>query len=87
MTLAAKHITPLDAPRVRVEDSDRLLLRPGEVATRLGISRTVVYELIASGEIPSIRIGSGKRRSVRVPVEDLRDWIAAQVATRAIEGR
>ena len=51
--------------------SDKLLLRPKEVAEALGFSRSKAYELIGSGEIPSIRIGS----SVRVPIEQLKAWI------------
>ena len=53
---------------------DRLLLRPVEVSELLGIGRSRAYELISAGILPSIRIGS----SVRVPVESLRAWIAAQ---------
>ncbi len=43
---------------------DRLLLRPREVAAATGLSRSMVYELIGRGELPSIRVG----KSVRVPV-------------------
>jgi excisionase family DNA binding protein len=52
--------------------SERLLLRPIEAADAIGVGRSKVYELIASGALPSIRIGS----SVRVPVEGLKAWIA-----------
>ena len=54
---------------------DRLLLRPTEAAELIGVGRSKVYELIATGEIPSLRIGA----SVRVPLESLKEWIAAQV--------
>jgi excisionase family DNA binding protein len=57
---------------------DRLLLRPVEAAEAIGIGRSKVYELLASGELPSIRIGG----SVRVPVDALRAWIAQQLETR-----
>jgi excisionase family DNA binding protein len=50
---------------------DKLLLRPIEAAEAIGIGRSKVYELLASGELPSIRIGS----SVRVPIDRLREWI------------
>lgn len=50
---------------------DQILLRPTEVADTLAIGRSKAYALIASGEIPSVRIGS----SVRVPAEALRRWI------------
>lgn len=56
-------------------DADRLLLRPSEAATALGIGRSKTYALIASGEIPSLRIGS----SVRVPLVALRAWVEQQV--------
>ena len=62
---------------------DRLLLRPAEAAEAIGIGRSKTYELLASGELPSIRIGS----SVRVPVDALRAWIARQVAERTEAGR
>jgi excisionase family DNA binding protein len=56
---------------------DKLLLRPVEAAEAIGISRSKIYELLASGELPSVRIGA----SVRVPVEALRAWIAEQLDT------
>jgi len=49
----------------------RLLLKPMEVADLLGIGRSLVYELIATGELPSIRIG----RCIRIPSEALAEWI------------
>jgi excisionase family DNA binding protein len=62
---------------------DRLLLRPVEAAEAIGIGRSKVYELLASGELPSIRIGG----SVRVPVDALRAWIDRQLAERTEAGR
>ncbi len=56
--------------------TDKLLYRPSEVGDAIGVGRSKAYELIASGEIPSIRIGG----CVRVPVDALRAWIARQVA-------
>jgi excisionase family DNA binding protein len=53
---------------------ERLLLRPAEAAEALGVSRSRAYELIAAGELPSVRVGG----SVRVPVAELRRWIAAR---------
>jgi excisionase family DNA binding protein len=59
---------------------DRIALRPQEAADAIGISRAKAYELIASGELPSIRIGA----SVRVPVDELKRWIAERaVANQA----
>jgi excisionase family DNA binding protein len=54
---------------------ERLLLRPVEAAEAIGVSRSKIYELLASGDLPSVRIGA----SVRVPVEALRAWIAEQL--------
>ncbi len=62
---------------------EKLLLRPTEAADAIGIGRSKVYELLASGELPSIRIGG----SVRVPVDALRAWIARQLAQRTEAGR
>jgi len=51
-----------------------------EAAKALGISRTKAYALTRSGELPSFRLG----RAVRVPIAELRAWIAtnAVVTTR-----
>ena len=57
---------------------DKLLLRPAEAAEAIGIGRSKVYELLASGELPSIRVGS----SIRVPADGLREWVARQVEAR-----
>jgi excisionase family DNA binding protein len=53
----------------------KLLLRPREVADAISVSKTRAYELIASGAIPSIKLGG----SIRVPVDALREWIARQL--------
>lgn len=53
---------------------DRLLLRPDEAAELLGVSRSKLYALLASGELPSLRLG----HSVRVPLEALRRWVATR---------
>jgi excisionase family DNA binding protein len=50
---------------------DLALLRIPEVAMILGVSRSKVYELISSGDLPSITIGGCRR----VPVAMLREWL------------
>jgi len=60
-----------------------LLLRPGEAAEAIGIGRSKIYELISSGELPSVRIGG----SVRVPLDKLREWVERKAAERQGPGR
>jgi excisionase family DNA binding protein len=52
-----------------------LLLRPAEVATTLGISRSRVFELLAARDLPSVHIG----RSTRIPRAQLEEWIDGQL--------
>ena len=50
---------------------DKLLLKVSEAAELASLGRSKAYELVATGEWPSVSIG----RAVRVPVDDLRAWI------------
>jgi len=50
------------------------LLKPTEVAHRLGVSRAWVYDAAKRGRIPSIRIG-GEEGPLRFVPEDLELWI------------
>jgi excisionase family DNA binding protein len=52
----------------------RLLLRIPEAAETLGLGRTKIYELIAIGELPTIRVG----RAVRISVSTLQKWVEAR---------
>lgn len=54
---------------------DKLLLRPLEVAEALGIGRSKVYELLAAGALPVIRVG----RSVRVPAIAVSRWVEREL--------
>ena len=53
---------------------DKLLLKPTEVAEILRIGRSLVYGMLASGELPSIRVG----HCIRIPIESLQRWLKAQ---------
>jgi excisionase family DNA binding protein len=50
---------------------EQLLLRAEEAAKLLGLGRSKVFQLLASGELPSVRIV----RAVRVPAAELRVWV------------
>jgi excisionase family DNA binding protein len=52
------------------------LLRPSEVAARLGVSRTWLYDAAKDCRIPSVRLG-GADGPLRFVAADLRDWIDA----------
>jgi excisionase family DNA binding protein len=49
-------------------------LKVPEVAQMLRIARSRAYELVGSGEIPSVRIG----RSVRISRRELERWLGEQ---------
>ncbi|HVR88335.1 MAG TPA: helix-turn-helix domain-containing protein [Candidatus Limnocylindria bacterium] len=59
--------------------SDRLLLRVGEAADALGVSRSSLYALIQAGVVPAIRLGA----SLRVPRVQLEQLINERAATAA----
>jgi excisionase family DNA binding protein len=64
-------------PQLRANDAatrDTLLLKPVEVADELRVSPAKVYRLIASRQIPVVRVGA----SWRVPRAALREWIVAR---------
>ena len=74
------------------DSESSFLLRPAEVATTLGISRSKVFELLAAGELPVVRIG----RATRVVRQELERWIddqtsweprASQGLLRRLQGR
>jgi excisionase family DNA binding protein len=50
------------------------LLTPSEVAARLRVSRTWLYDAAKNGRLPSIRVGGGEGPLRFVP-EDLEEWI------------
>ncbi|MEP0766732.1 MAG: helix-turn-helix domain-containing protein [Fimbriimonadia bacterium] len=60
---------------------DKLLLRVCEAAEVASVCRSKAYELAASGEWPTVRIG----RSVRVHGPELLAWIDARVRSEGLE--
>jgi excisionase family DNA binding protein len=47
-----------------------------QAAEILGVSRSTLYELIAAGAFPHIKIG----RTIRVPRDAIDDWVAGELA-------
>ncbi len=54
------------------------LLRLGDVADRLAVSRSMVWKLVALGHLPAIRIG----RAIRVRPDDLDHYLAGPARQR-----
>lgn len=59
---------------------ERLLLRAEEAAKLLGLGRAKLYMMMASGELPTVRIG----RSVRVPLDKLREWVDKRAGSSVV---
>lgn len=49
-----------------------LLVRVEEAARILALSRSTIYQMLDSGELPSIRRGTARR----IPTAALREWVA-----------
>ena len=60
---------------------DGLLLTVEEAAERLHLGRTLVYRLISSDELESVKVG----RSRRVPAECLSEYVAKLRRKRRLE--
>jgi excisionase family DNA binding protein len=58
---------------------EQILLRVGDAAEAISMSRAKVYSLIALGEIPSVRLG----KSLRVPVDALRESIRQRMEAQS----
>lgn len=58
---------------VQIIPTPRLLLRIREAAEVLAISESRLYELMKTGEIPTVKIGA----STRISVEMLNDYVAS----------
>ena len=59
-------------------DEKHEYLKVPEVAGVLRIARSRAYELVGSGEIPSVRVGKLRR----IPARELRAYVDALVATQ-----
>ncbi len=67
--------TALDPSRLATPtEPAALLVRPQEAARLLSLSHTMLYQLLTTGEIASIKVGSARL----IAVNALRDWIQRQ---------
>ena len=56
-------------------DVDKKLLNINEAAATLGLGRSLVYTLVATGELASIKVG----RARRIPIHAIDDFIARRL--------
>ena len=68
---------PMTSPATAT--ASRLLLSVGEVAAQLGCGRDTVYDLLATGLLPSVRLGGRLRRIRR---DDLEAFVAGMQTSR-----
>ena len=57
-----------------MRSDERRLLTSDQVAARLAISKATVYRLVATNDMPAIRLG-GAGHSLRVDEADLERWL------------
>jgi excisionase family DNA binding protein len=69
----ATHTTPDDEV---IDDLDLLTL--GALATLFGVSKRTIENLVASGQIPSVKVGDWNRRVRRI---DAREYLRKADAT------
>lgn len=56
-------------------DINKKLLNVNEAATALGLGRSLIYTLVATGELTSIKIG----RARRIPIGAIDEFIARRL--------
>lgn len=66
----------------QITDPLPLLLRVPEAARLLGVGRTLTYELIASGELEVVHVGS----IIRVPVAAVHSFVERRRFTETLVG-
>lgn len=59
--------------RTPTQSPTQLLVRVEDAAKILSMGRSTVYEMIASGQLASVKFGATRR----IPVAALHQWIAA----------
>lgn len=60
------------------------MIRPCELQQVLGLGKSVIYRMLATGEIPCVIVTNGRRRrSFRVRPADLERWMRGREVTNA----
>jgi len=72
-------------PQTAQMQTDRLLLRGGEVAAMLGVSRALAFRWMQEGVLPTVRVAGA--RTVRVPNAALLEWIKQNTGTGLARSR
>jgi excisionase family DNA binding protein len=62
--------------------TNRILLKPLEAAEQLSISKTTLYDLIRTGELPAVRIAA----DYRIARESLETYVACQLPANRKKG-
>jgi excisionase family DNA binding protein len=58
-----------------------LALRPRDAARMLAVSPRTLWAWTHAGIIPSVRVGTGKRKTVLYSVTDLQAWLTRHAET------
>ncbi len=76
---AMVYLAPVEPRKVNMKDINNILaLSVSETSKRLGLSRSLTYEAIRTGQIPSIRVG----RRILIPVTALQHLLSGAGASR-----
>lgn len=71
MTVLPRGLRDRTEPDASGRPEEKLLLTPEDVAQRLSVGRSTVYELIRAGALRSVKVG----RLRRIPVGALRAYV------------
>ena len=52
-----------------------MLLTVKEAAGVLHIPKSTMYDLVRTGEIPSVRYGQGRRKRIRIEVREVEEFV------------
>lgn len=66
----------MSADTAKRSETEKVLLSPDEVALALGISRSQLYKMFASGDILSVKVG----RLRKIPVAEVDRFVARLLA-------